>query len=74
MLIEELNLVVRSSIGIAIYPGDSQDIDELTKLADDAMYKAKAQKAKNTKERNGSAGQAVLASTGELMQFSLQGI
>lgn len=36
---ETLNIDV--SIGMAIYPDDSEDIEELIKIADDAMYEAK---------------------------------
>jgi diguanylate cyclase (GGDEF)-like protein/PAS domain S-box-containing protein len=36
---------IGSSIGIAIYPDDAQDHDTLVKLADAAMYKAKAQRS-----------------------------
>ena len=32
---------VRASIGITIYPGDAEDVDELLKHADQAMYVAK---------------------------------
>src|SRR4051812_19039377 len=32
---------ISSSIGIALYPGDAQDIDQLVKNADIAMYQAK---------------------------------
>ena len=33
--------VVGSSIGIALWPNDGQDMDQLIKKADDAMYKIK---------------------------------
>jgi len=69
MVIEELNLSVRSSIGIVIYPDDSPDIDELCKLADDAMYKAKSQKPKTAKEKAGCLGQAFFAQNQELLVF-----
>lgn len=36
-------LRLSTSIGVAIYPDDSKDIDELMKYADIAMYKAKAE-------------------------------
>jgi len=38
---------ISCSIGIACYPDDTADIDELIEQADSAMYKAK-QKGKNT--------------------------
>ncbi len=34
---------ISASIGISVYPEDSNDIDMLIKYADDAMYRAKAQ-------------------------------
>jgi diguanylate cyclase (GGDEF)-like protein/PAS domain S-box-containing protein len=40
--IEGSKIQVGSSIGIAIYPDDSTDPDELVKCADKAMYQAKA--------------------------------
>ena len=39
--IEEHDIYVTSSIGIAVYPDDSDDPDELFKHADVAMYRAK---------------------------------
>jgi diguanylate cyclase (GGDEF)-like protein len=39
-----LELTVRPSIGIAMYPGDGSTIDELMKAADGAMYMAKRQR------------------------------
>lgn len=33
--------VVSASVGIALYPGDAQDVDSLLKCADQAMYEAK---------------------------------
>lgn len=38
---DEIALHVGVSIGVAIYPDESKDIDELIKRADHAMYKAK---------------------------------
>ncbi|EDN67548.1 GGDEF domain protein [Beggiatoa sp. PS] len=35
------HVIVSASIGISIYPNDSQDIDTLIKQADSAMYEAK---------------------------------
>jgi diguanylate cyclase (GGDEF)-like protein len=35
-------LSVGASIGISLFPRDSEDIDELIKLADEAMYRVKA--------------------------------
>jgi len=39
--IQENDLVITSSIGIALYPSDTTDINTLIKFADTAMYKAK---------------------------------
>lgn len=39
--IHENELVITSSIGIALYPSDTEDINTLIKFADTAMYKAK---------------------------------
>ena len=41
-LIEGMELVVTPSIGIAVFPGDGQDIDALLQAGDTAMYRAKA--------------------------------
>jgi len=41
ILIEEHELTVTPSIGIALYPKDGLDLDALSKCADAAMYKAK---------------------------------
>lgn len=41
--VDGLLLQVRASIGIAAYPGDAGDGDELMRRADVAMYRAKAQ-------------------------------
>ena len=40
-LIEQQELTVTASIGIAIYPSDGGDFDTLSKFADIAMYRAK---------------------------------
>ena len=39
--IEEYDLNVTASVGIALYPGDGTDIETLSKNADAAMYRAK---------------------------------
>ena len=41
IIIDEKEMIVNSSIGIAIYPDDSHSYDELTRNADTAMYRAK---------------------------------
>jgi diguanylate cyclase (GGDEF)-like protein/PAS domain S-box-containing protein len=40
-LIEGMELIVTPSIGIAIFPGDGQDVDALLQAGDTAMYRAK---------------------------------
>ncbi|MBZ0096932.1 MAG: diguanylate cyclase [Sulfuricella sp.] len=44
---DEIALHVGVSIGVAIYPDDSKDIDELIKCADHAMYEAKGEASKS---------------------------
>lgn len=39
--IEQHDLSVTASIGIALYPGDGEDLESLSKKADTAMYRAK---------------------------------
>jgi len=41
LAIDEHNVAVGSSIGIALYPDDGTDIETLMQHADSAMYKAK---------------------------------
>ncbi len=41
ILINEQNLYISASVGIAIYPTDAKDEHNLVKFADEAMYKAK---------------------------------
>ncbi len=41
MRIEDHDIYVTSSIGIAVYPDDSDDPEELLKHADVAMYRSK---------------------------------
>ncbi len=40
-LIEQYELSVSASIGIALYPNDGEDLETLSKRADSAMYRAK---------------------------------
>lgn len=40
--VKDLDLSIESSIGVAIYPNDAEDIETLTKYADIAMYEAKS--------------------------------
>jgi diguanylate cyclase (GGDEF)-like protein len=40
-LIDDHELIITTSVGIAIYPGDGMDADALIKNADIAMYQAK---------------------------------
>lgn len=42
-MIENLEIFTTASMGISIYPSDGTDIDELSRCADIAMYKAKEQ-------------------------------
>ena len=41
VFVEEQEMFVTASIGIALYPGDGDDVDTLVKHADRAMYRAK---------------------------------
>jgi diguanylate cyclase (GGDEF)-like protein len=47
MLIEGHEVVVTPSIGIAVAPGDAEDVEGLLKAADTAMYHAKSQGRNN---------------------------
>lgn len=42
LLLAEQSIVITASIGIAIFPNDSSEINELMRFADTAMYRAKA--------------------------------
>ena len=46
-LIEQHELIVTSSIGIAIYPDDGEDFETLSKNADTAMYRVKQENRNN---------------------------
>ena len=45
--INGINILIKISLGISIYPNDSDDINELIKKADKAMYKSKNMKPNN---------------------------
>jgi diguanylate cyclase (GGDEF)-like protein len=40
-IVEQSEIEVTTSIGISLYPLTSENADELTKQADEAMYRAK---------------------------------
>jgi GGDEF domain-containing protein len=42
-MVEGRSLSVSGSIGVALYPRDGRDYDELIRLSDAAMYRAKGQ-------------------------------
>ncbi len=46
-VIEGINFFVTASIGIACYPTDSEEVEDLVKYADTAMYEAKKQGRNN---------------------------
>lgn len=41
LVIDELTLIPKCSIGYAYYPGDGESMDALMKVADERMYAAK---------------------------------
>lgn len=67
--VDNKSLQVFSSIGISQYPMDADSPEQLTKIADLAMYKAKEAKSKNTSIPEDYTGQAFFAHENELMSF-----
>ena len=41
IILDKAQVVTGTSIGIALYPDDGEDMDQLIKLADEAMYRIK---------------------------------
>lgn len=68
--VENKTLQVFSSIGISQYPKDASSPEQLTKIADLAMYKAKEAKRDEHVQSENYTGQAYFASDNELISFS----
>lgn len=52
-VLEGITIQISTSIGISLFPSDGDNVEQLLKLADQAMYRAK-QQGKNTYQRYGA--------------------